>query len=112
MCNFWLSTPSDVQNLVCSPPLTFSPFKYLVLCRASHVWLLCGTADGRPVNINSLKSGIKGNIVPNLSAEGFREEKKLSELVLNIEKEVLIVSLMKMMVEEHNSQTKWCGLQM
>lgn len=59
------------------------------------MWLFCGTADGRPVNINSLKSGIKGNIVPNLSTEGFCEEKKLSELVLNIENKVLIVSLVK-----------------
>lgn len=62
------------------------------------MWLLCGTADDRPVNINSLKSGIKGNIAPNLSTEWFCEEKKsylLSDVVLNIENKVLIVNLMK-----------------
>lgn len=60
------------------------------------MWVLCGTAAGRPVNINSLKSGIKGNIAPNLSTEWFCEEKKkLSDVVLNIENKVLIINLMK-----------------
>lgn len=56
---------------------------------------LCGTAYSWPLSINSLKSGIKGNVVPNLSAEGWCEEKKLSKLVLNIENKVLIISLKK-----------------
>lgn len=54
-----------------------------------------GMADSGSFNINTLKSVIKGSVVFNVLIEELCEQKKLCELVLYTENQVLVLCFMK-----------------